>query len=315
MSDFVIIPDTSSDFTKALRERFDVADYISGIVNFPDGHSEPADLDWVKYDPIDFYNSMKDKKTLYTTATPTIGNVLEVFEKQLALGNDILSMSLSSALSGTLRVCQTAAEQLLEKYPDRKIICVDTMRYSTAAALLVMMAAEKRNSGATLEETAQYIENNKHRIHQMGPMDDLFFLTKTGRISNFKAFFGTLVGVNPMADFNRKGMSQVLAKFKGKQAAFDATIAYVKGTIENASEQIIFIAHSNREAAAHALAERVQKEIGPKEIIINHVGMSCGCSIGPGLCAVFYQGKEISEDGSAETALMNRIVEDSKKKK
>ena len=95
---------------------------------------------------------------------------------------------------------------------------------------------------------------------------------------------------------------------KGKKRAFDATIEYMRGTIENPQDQIIFIAHSNREQAAQVLAQRVRDEFSPKEIIINHVGMSCGASIGPGLCAVFYQGKEISENMEQEQSLMDRII-------
>ena len=118
-----------------------------------------------------------------------------------------------------------------------------------------------------------------------------------------------------MADFNRQGLSQVLGKFKGKAAAFDAVIEYIRGTVENPEEQIMFVAHSNREQAAQVLAQRVQEEFHPKEVIINHVGMSCGASVGPGLCAVFYQGAEISEGMEQEQALMNRIVENQKNKR
>jgi len=313
VADFVIIPDTSSDLTKELRERFDIPDYIKGLIYFPDGHSELADLDWTKYNPKDFYESMSDKKTIYKTAAAPIENIMEVYEKQLSEGKDILAITLSSALSGTYQTCEIVRKQLLEKYPERKIICVDSKRYSTALSLLVILAAEKRKSGATLEETAQFVEQNKHRIHQMGPMDDLFFLVKTGRISNFKAFFGTLMGVNPMADFNREGLSEVLAKFKGKNAAFDAIIKYMKGTIENPQDQIIFVAHSNRLQAAEMLAQKIKDEFSPKEVIINDIGMSCGASIGPGLCAAFYYGTEISEGLAREKELMNSIIEEQKK--
>ena len=309
MSDFVIIPDTSCDLTRPLRERFDIQDYLGGLIYFPDGHCEVCDLDWERYDPKTFYESMSDKKTIYKTASPPTGDTLKIFEKNLKAGKDILCITLSSALSGTYQACELVKSELLAKYPERKIICVDSMRYSTALSLLVIMATMKRQEGASLEETAKYIEENKHRVHQMGPMDDLFFLCKTGRISNFKAFFGTLIGINPMADFNRKGLSEVLGKFKGKKAAFDAVIKYMRGTIENPEEQIMFVAHSNRPAAAELLRDMIVKEFNPKEVIINDVGMSCGASIGPGLCAAFYLGREISEDMEYEKDLMNKILE------
>lgn len=312
MSDFVIIPDTSCDLVRPLRERFDVADYISGLVYFPDGHCENSDLDWEKYDPKWFYQSMSDKKTIYKTACAPAGDIIEVFENQLKEGNDILCITLSSALSGTYQTCEMVKNEILPKYPERKIVVVDSMRYSTALSLLVIMAATKRKEGYTLEQTAEFVEQNKHCVHQIGPMDDLFFLCKTGRISNFKAFFGTLIGINPMADFNRSGMSEVLGKFKGKKAAFDAVIKYMRKTVKNPQDQIMFVAHSNRPKAAEALKEMIIKEFNPKEVILNHVGMSCGASIGPGLCAAFYYGEEISEEMKREKEIMAEILESQK---
>lgn len=313
MADFVIIPDASSDLTKQLRERFDIPYYVKGTLYLPDGTETPIGLDWELMNPTEYYNSMSGRKILYKTASARRQDIIAAFEPALKEGKDILSITLSSALSGTNQICQKIAQELMEQYPERKIIVIDSLRYSTALSLLVIMASQKRKEGATLEQTAEFVEQNKHRVHQIGPMDDLFFLVKTGRISNFKAFFGTLVGINPMADFNRHGLAQVLAKFKGKQKAFDAVIEYMRGTIENPQDQIIFVAHSNREQAAQILAERVRKEFNPKEIIINPVGISCGASIGPGLCAVFYHGSQISENMEKEQALMNTIVANQKK--
>ncbi len=308
MSNFAIIPDTSCDLIKPLRERFGIDDYISGLVYFPDGHVEKADLDWERHNPKEFYESLGNKKNNYKTALAPAGDIMEIYEKQLKAGKDILSITLSSALSGTYQTCQMVAKKLLEKYPERKVIIIDSMRYSTALSMLVIEAAMKRSEGYTLEETAQYIEENKHKVHQIGPMDDLFFLCKTGRITNFKAFFGTLVGINPMADFNRQGLAQVVGKFKGKKAALNAVIEYMKATVENPSEQIMFVAHSNRPAVAELLKDMIIKEFAPKEVIINDVGMACGVSIGPGLCAAFYWGKEISENMEQETAIMQAIA-------
>lgn len=308
MSDFVIVTDSACDLNKNLRERFGIADYMHGIVYFPDGHEELADLDWNNISPEAFYDSMKGKNVLYRTGCAVLGEVETIFEKHLSMGRDVLCISMSSALSCTYQNCVNVSKALQEKYPERKIICVDSLRYSTSLALLLTLAAQKREAGATIEETAQYVEEIKGCIHQMGPMDDLFFLVKTGRISNFKALFGTLVGVNPMADFNSAGMASVLGKAKGKSAALQATIDYMRKTIKNPQEQIIFIAHSNREAAAQKLSQMIQAEFFPKEIIINPVGISCGAAIGPGLCAAFYVGDPISEDGEKERGIMAEIL-------
>lgn len=308
MNDFVIIPDSSCDLTADLRKRFDIPDYLHGTVYFPDGRTEQADLDWGVISPEDFYKSMGGRNALYKTSTFTEQEGYEIYEKYLSQGKDILSISLSSALSGTYSLCMRIADDLMKKYPERKIICIDSLRYSTSMALLTVLAAQKRNEGATIEETADYINNIRNRVHQMGPMDDLFFLVKTGRISNFKALFGTLVGVHPMADFNTKGLAEVIVKFKGKRSALDATVKYMAETITEPENNIVFVAHSDRREAAEMLAEMIKTTVAPKEVIITNVGMACGPSIGPGLCAAFYLGKPISEDLAEEKAIMQRIA-------
>lgn len=314
MSDFVIIPDGSCDLHEELRNRFDIPDYLRGVLYYPDGHDEPVSLDWENMSPEEYYNSMKSKKALYKTAAPPIGEITEKYEKYLSQGKDILTITISTALSSTYNDCMLVARDLMKKYPERKIICIDSLRYSTSLALLIISAAMKKEEGCSLEEVAAYTEQEKNRIHQMGTMDDLFFLVKTGRISNFKALFGSMVGLNVLADINDKGLSQVVGKFKGKRDAFAAIIEYIRNTIENPQDQILFVAHSNRKEVAATLADMIQKEFSPKELIINDVGMHCGASIGPGLCAVFYKGAPASEGLVREKAIMDEISTKIKKK-
>ncbi len=308
MEKFVIISDTGCDLNAELRARFGVVDCLHGVLYFPDGSEHLADLEWSDFTPEWYYNSMKSrKKAPYKTASPTLGETAEVFERYLKEGKDILSISMSSALSCTYENCVAVAAELMKKYPERKIACVDSLRYSTSLALLIALAHRKAEQGAELEETAEYLNEIRHCIHQMGPMDDLSFLAKMNRVSNAKAFFGTLAGVNPMADFNRQGLSEVMCSFKGKAAAFDATLKYMEKTGVDLKDQIIFVAHSNREEAANTLAEKLREHFSPREIIINPVGMACGANIGPGLCAAFYLGTPISAGNEKERKIMADI--------
>lgn len=314
MSDYVIISDATCDFTDAMCKRFDIPDLLHGILYFPDGHSEPQDTNWKNISAEDFYHSMRNKNVMYKTAAPPLGEITEVFEKHLSAGKDILCINISTGLSSTYNDCMLVAKDLLEKYPERKILCVDSLRYSTSLGLLVMNTALQRKNGATLQEAYAYAEEEKTKIHQMGVMDDLFFLVKTGRISNFKAFFGSMVGLNLCADINDKGMADVIAKFKGKRDAFKADIEYIKRTIVNPEEQIIFVAHSNRLEAAKTLADMIEKEVKPKEVIITEVCQGCGANIGPGLCAAFYKGEPVSTGLLKEREIMADIEKEIKGK-
>lgn len=314
MHNFVIIPDTSSDMTKDLRDRFGIEDYLHGILYDQDGNEEIASLDWDRRDAEEYYNSMKGHTKLYSTATPPLGHVYDTFEKYLKQGRDVLSISLSAALSASYSITVQAAEDLKKKYPERKIVCVDSKRYSTALTLLVIEACNKRDEGLDIDAVAEHIYSMRDTIHQMGSMNDLFFLVKTGRVTNFKAFFGSMIGLNIMADFNRKGMSEVCGKIKGQKDAIEAVIAYMKETVIEPEKQIIFVAHTNRLAAAELLKKRIEETFHPAELILTTVGPSCGATIGPGLCAAFYKGTPISEDYSKEKALMETCIANLSKK-
>ena len=314
MSEFVIIPDTSCDLTRDLREKYNIPDYLHGILYHPDGKEELSSLDWDNISAKEYYDSMKGRKALYKTATPLVGEVYEVFEKYLKQGKDVLSISLSSALSSIYENNVKVANDLMEKYPDRKIICIDSMRYSTSLALLIIEASKKQAEGCSIEEVADYVNEIKHTIHQIGSMDDLFFLVKTGRVSNFKALFGQMVGLNIIADFNEHGMSEVIGKIKGQRDAIDAFLEYIEQTAVDIENQTIFVAHTNREAAAKLLRDKIKERFNPKEIILNTVGTACGATIGPGLCAAFYRGKPTSHDMVYEKDIMAKIIEIQKNK-
>lgn len=308
MNSFAIISDTSCDLKKDLRDRFGIADYARGYVHLPDGTGVRANLDWSEEESNAFFKALSDKKANYKTAAPAIGEVADVIEKQLKEGKDVLCVTLSSALSGMYGVFVNAARDLKEMYPDRKVIVVDSMRYSTSEAMVCVLASMFRAEGKSIEETAELLEVYKHKVHQIGWMDDLFYCKKMGRVSNAAAVMGTLVGIKAMADFNHKGMSHVLGKTRGYKNAYRLMIEYMKKTGEDLQNQIIFITHTLREEHALEVKKLIEAEINPKEIIITTVGQGSAPNVGPGLVAAFYLGEEISEDLKSETALFEELA-------
>lgn len=305
---FVIIPDSACSMPAELRIRFNIPTYVKAHVLYPDGSEHDTDLDWKEVSADDYFRSMAEKKAIYKTGTAGIENSIQTYEKFLQEGKDLIALSLSSALSGNYNLAVKACEALREKYPERKLFVIDSKRYSGAIAAMIAKASELQMEGKSVEEVATWLEENKNRYHQMGPMDDLNFLCRTGRINNFKAFFGTLVGVNALGDLNQNGLTDVLGKVKGKPAALKTTIEYMKKTIEEPENQIIFIAHSYRYETAEELKRLVEEEFKPKEVLMTRIDMSCGANIGPGLAAAFYYGKEISENLAEERKIMEGII-------
>lgn len=308
MNHFAIVSDTSCDLTKELRERFGVADYARGYVYLPDGTAIKGNLDWSEEESNAFFKALSDKKANFKTATPSIGEVEDTLEPFLKDGKDVLCVTLSGGLSGMYGVFVNAKKDLNEKYPLRKIIIVDSMRYSTSEGMVCMLASQYRAMGKTIEETAELLEINKHRVHQIGWMDDLFYCKKMGRVSNAAAVMGTLVGIKAMADFNHKGISHVLGKTRGYKNAYRLIVEYMKATGEELSEQVIFITHSLRKEHAEKVKELIEAEIKPKEIIITTVGQGSAPNVGPGMVAAFYLGKKASEDLKDETVLFEELA-------
>ena len=309
MRSFEVMCDVSSDMNHELREKFGIYDdYVRSDLMLPNGKVIEADTEWTGLDPVQYFESMRKKKVVYKSAVKGVDHYIEKMRKPLSEGSDLLCVTLSGNMSATYGLFNQAKEVLQKEFPERKIFIVDSLRYSTAEGLMAMYAAKLRDEGKTIEETAKWLDDNKYRFHQMGPLDDLFFLHKSGRISFAKAFFGSLIGIMPMGDFNHLGRTTILGKAKGYKNSLRATIEYIKATIEDSKDQTIFIAHTNRLEKAQKLKEMIEQEIECKEVVITMVGSVCGANIGPGLVAAYYVGKQISDDCVEETEIMKGIL-------
>ena len=182
------------------------------------------------------------------------------------------------------------------------------MRFGPGFGLMVIWAAKLRAEGKDLDEVTRELEENKNRFHQAGWLDDLSFVARKGRLTNAKAFFGTLAGVKPIGEFDYNGLTTVIGKVKGAKKAYSVLLNYMENTIVNASEQTIFIAQTSRYPQAEKYKEMIMERFHPKEVIINDVFPSCGINIGPGLMAAYYIGTPISKGLTEEKALLERII-------
>lgn len=307
MHQFAIIADNSCALRKEYRERFGVDGIVYGTITYPDGHTETGDLDYERITPEEYFKSIS-KKAMYKTACANIDQMIAVMEPFAKEGKDIVFLTISSALSGTYNFAVKAGEKVQKDYPNVHVYVIDSQRYASALALLVQEACALRDEGKNAEEVAKWLEENKNRFHQMGIMDDLYFLARTGRIAKAKAFFGTMAGIKPMGEFSSCGLTEAIGKAKGTKNGLDATIAYMQDRILDPEKHIVFIAHSIREKEAQYLEQRIKEVIKPKEVICLPLDQTSGANMGPGLAAAFFYGKPISADLSEEKALITSIL-------
>ncbi len=307
MNAYAILTDSTSDLNEELRKAYDI-DVVPGHVVLPDGSEIFQMPEWKYFTKDDFYKDLKKNPDGYKTAPANAGELKAEMEKLIDAGKDVLMVTISSGISGLYGFALQAKQMVLEDYPEARIEVVDSLRFGPALGLMCVYAALNREAGKSLDDNAAWLEENKCRFHQAGWLDDLSFVAKKGRLTQAKAFFGSLAGVKPIGEFDYNGLTTVLGKATGAKAAYKALVKYVEATIEKPEEQVIFIAESMRRPQAEEYKKLLEERFHPKEIVIKDVYPSNGVNIGPGLMAAYYVGKPISKDLSEERAVLEKAL-------
>lgn len=307
MRKFVVLPDVTCDLSQEIRDYFNVTDYIPGYAHINDD-SIRTTLDWNTVKRDEFYKTLSSKKNKVSSAPAAPEEYYQIFKKYVEEGYDVLSMSLSSKISATYNIAVSAAKRVREEYPDCNIYCLDTTRMSGSFGLLVAYACNLQTQGKSMDEIVEWLEANKARVHQMGPIDDLTFVARRGQISKGKAIMGNLVGVKPMGDCNADGYVTVLAKVKGIKTALDATVAYIKTMATDPENEYAFIMHSDREKYANDLKAMLESGVPFKKVFVSDVFSGSGVNIGPGMIGVYFFGDPITEDLAKEKDALNAAI-------
>ncbi|MEG1557478.1 MAG: DegV family protein, partial [Oscillospiraceae bacterium] len=231
---------------------------------------------------------------LPTTSQVNVDQFLEFFEPFLADGKDIIHVSLSSGLSGSLNSAGIARAELLEKYPEREILVVDSLGASSGYGMLVDALANLRDGGASMEELRDFAAAHRLSIHHWFFSTDLSHYRRGGRISGMSAAIGTALCICPLMNMDNLGHLIAREKIRGKKNVIDAM---VKKMIEHADGGInysgkCFISHSNCFDNARTVAELVEKTFKKLDgkVLINSVGTVIGSHTGPGTVALFFFG-------------------------
>jgi DegV family protein with EDD domain len=287
MSHYVILTDSGTDFTKEMIEELDVELLDLWVTR---ENEEPVPNS--SLDLSEFYAFLREKKSA-STAAVNIDSFIEIMTPILEAGKDILYLGFSSGLSSTYASGKLAADELMEKYPDRKIYTVDTLAASLGQGLLVYLAAKRRLAGESIEAVRDFVENTKLNLCHWFTIDDLFFLKRGGRVSGTTAVVGTMLGIKPVMHVDNEGHLINVAKARGRRASVDALFDKAKNTmIGERANSSVFISHGDCIEDAEYLAERIKNEIGVKEVRIAYVGSVIGSHSGPGTLALFFLGSE-----------------------
>ena len=288
MREFIIMTDSDSDLPYALKQALDIhVVYMPYVLDGKEYFDELGQM----LDHKSFYDKMRAGATPTTSAlNETVYE--EYFEPILSGGQDILFIAFSSQLSGTINAMRAARETLLEKYPERTFIIVDTLSISAPQTLLVLKAYEMYNAGADMQTIADWLEANKLRAQAWFTVDDLKYLQRGGRVSAVSAALGTLLDLKPILVETREGKLAAASKVRGRKKAMSYIVDKAVENIEDQKESIAILLHADCLPEAEKLQGMLQAKLPEMTIRVENIGPVIGTHTGPGALAFCFIGKE-----------------------
>lgn len=242
-----------------------------------------------------FYQAMADGATTRTSQV-NADEFIAYFTPFLEQGLDILHVSLSSGISGVTNSASIARDELLARFPERKIYIVDSLGASSGYGLLMDRLADLRDEGKTLEEVHEWAENNKLHLHHWFFSTDLTFYVRGGRISKAAGWFGTVLKICPLLNMDDLGRLIPREKIRGKNKVIRAIVDAMAQHAEDGENYSgkCYVCHSaclqDAQAVAQLVEERFPHLNGNVEIY--SVGTTIGSHTGPGTVALFFFGDE-----------------------
>ena len=292
MSDYVISCCSTADLSKEHFEKIDVHyccfHYEMDGVQYSDDLGQSMDFDV-------FYQRMTDG-AMTKTSQINADEYEEYFTQFLSQGKDILHLTLSSGISGTFNSANLAKALLEDKYPDRKIYVIDSLAASSGYGLLIDHLATMRDSGATIDELAAWVEEHKLNLNHWFFSSDLTFFIRGGRISKAAGAVGTVLNICPLMNVDFEGRLIPRYKIRTKKKVIQAIVDKMAEQAEGGTDYSgkCFISHSACEEDAKAVAALVEERFPNLNgrVLINSIGTTIGSHTGPGTVALFFWGQK-----------------------
>ncbi len=283
---FIISTETTCDMEKSYYEKNNI--HVLGLTYTING-KEYNSMNEDSLTPSDFYKMLREGEMSKTSQVPP-ETAISAFEKLVKEGYDVFHLSFSSGLSGTYQSCKIAADDVMERYPEAKIIVVDSLAASMGQGLMLNYAINLKNEGKSIDEIKEIIESKKLSFCHNFTVDDLRFLSRGGRISKVTAIMGTALGIKPLLHVDDDGKLINVGKVRGRKQSLNWLVDKMEERIGNNKNEVIYIVHADCIDDAEYVSDLVKKRFGIKNILIGDIGPVIGSHSGPGTVAVFFIG-------------------------
>ena len=286
MNDYMITTDNNADLPEDFYNNHEVGcTYLSYTLEgkeYTEGNFLPVE---------EFYNKMR-AGSMPTTSQVNPESARALFEPYLKDGRDILHIAFSSGLSGTFNSCRIAAEELMQEYPGRRVLVLDSLSASLGQGLLVYLAQERKEKGGSIEDVANWVETHKRNIVHLFTVDDLDHLYRGGRVSRTTAFLGGMLNIKPILHVDDAGKLIPIGKVRGRKKSLLELADLMDRKIGSYAKScnMIFISHGDCREEAEFLARKIKQKYQITTELINDVGAVIGAHSGPGTMALFFVG-------------------------
>ena len=287
MSDYRMVIDSACDIEASLLEKWGFTGVDLKVLNKNTEEEHRSG----ELDINEFYANMK-AGTVYVTSAPNTEDYLDAYEKILSDGSDVLCITISSSLSGSCQSATIAASECAEKYPDRKVIVVDSLSGSAGEGMLAYFAYQNKEKGMSIEENAADLRSKCDKIAHIIAVDDLQYLKRGGRISSTSAMAATVLGIKPIIKIDSKGALETFQKVRGWKKALATQVEQYMDNAVDPQNGIYFISHSDRLEDALQLEKLLEEKTGRKAELITSIGSLIGSHLGPGALVLFFITKE-----------------------
>lgn len=287
MSDYVITTDSNSDVLPEFIKENDLT-IILQYYSFGD----TVYGDELNMPPHEFYETMR-KGELPKSQANNPAVIRDKFEKILKEGKNILHIAFSSALSGSCNNVVMTANELLEDYPDRKIMVFDSLNASLGEGVSVYRAVELWKEGKSMEEVYDILMEERDHVNVSFTVNDLYHLQRGGRVSKTTAVVGSLVNIKPILVVTSTGELKSDGTVRGRKKSLKTLVARLEESLDLDSygkDRMVAVLHGDCIDDAKAVADMV-KELGFTNVIINDVSPSIGTHAGPGVVGLINYGK------------------------
>ena len=297
MSKFTIVVDTSYDLPQEYIDKHElkvipIPFHLNGVPH-DDGR-------WQEISDVDFYKALADGGSAGTNLINP-ETFVQAFSEYAEKGEEVLYILLSSGLSGTAQNAMMALQDVKEKYPDCKVYPVDGMNAAGGTGLVTVLAVNKREEGLTAEETAKWLDTQKHSCFSLFTVDDLMYLHRGGRLSKLQAVAGSIIGIKPLLNVHPDGTLKLKDKARGRKAALETLVSQMTRSLHPDTKlDTVIISHSNCLEDANKVAEMVKAKFEVKEFYIVMMGPVIGAHVGPGCIALFFEADMNREEYEAK---------------